>query len=238
VIQVEAANMEAHRFLRDFLTLRRPVLVRDAAANSTARRSWTRRAFEEGFADGMGAIEVDVGPVPNPSRFGVDGKRVSISDYVRFMFNSSDSGDGTSDVAPDYLAVGLDPKSVALKDVELAPQFLRDSFLQPGVPELLIGPSGSGTPLHAHGPSANTLLHGRKAWHLYPPAAMQASSTAAREWAVHDLHMLPSDAEPLQCLQRPGDVMFVPEHWSHAVLNLEDTVAVSTVLTPSLHHLK
>ena len=33
--------------------------------------------------------------------------------------------------------------------------------------------------------------------------------------------------------QEPGDIIYVPAGWGHAVLNLEDTVAVATEIRPN-----
>jgi hypothetical protein len=33
--------------------------------------------------------------------------------------------------------------------------------------------------------------------------------------------------KPLECIQEPGDLLFVPSTWWHSVLNLEESVAVT-----------
>ena len=30
-----------------------------------------------------------------------------------------------------------------------------------------------------------------------------------------------------ECVQRPGDVVYIPENWGHAVVNLADSIAVA-----------
>lgn len=38
---------------------------------------------------------------------------------------------------------------------------------------------------------------------------------------------LPPDQQPIQCTCRAGELIFVPSGWWHAVINLEETVAVT-----------
>merc|ERR1719291_1300672 len=52
------------------------------------------------------------------------------------------------------------------------------------------------------------------------------------DWPVYDWHTivypnLSADRAPLECVQGPGDVLYIPEGWYHAVLNLADSVALS-----------
>ena len=35
----------------------------------------------------------------------------------------------------------------------------------------------------------------------------------------------------LTCLQFPGETIYVPENWGHAVVNVEDSVAVASEFT-------
>ena len=37
-----------------------------------------------------------------------------------------------------------------------------------------------------------------------------------------------SAARPLECIQREGELLYVPEGWYHATVNLGDTVAVAS----------
>lgn len=83
--------------------------------------------------------------------------------------------------------------------------------------QLAAGGRGSGSPAHFHDDAFNILLAGRKRWWLWPPseAAMSRehpSRLAARGGACGARELV----------QEPGDVLYVPNGWGHAVLNLAD----------------
>ena len=80
--------------------------------------------------------------------------------------------------------------------------------------------------MHFHGDAYNVLAHGLKAWYLLPPAQAQYSTVPALAY-VQQLQaglQAGGQAEPLQCLQEPGDLIYVPRGWGHAVLNLNTSV--------------
>jgi hypothetical protein len=113
---------------------------------------------------------------------------------------------------------------------------------------MIIGPKNSGSNIHID-PLAtsawNMLLIGRKLWILFPPdideqelksatslnseSKEKAVDFCAAGWVVHILSNLPVDvySRRVQFVQQPGETIFVPEGWWHAVLNLETTLAVT-----------
>ncbi|KAL3658618.1 hypothetical protein V7S43_016502 [Phytophthora oleae] len=110
----------------------------------------------------------------------------------------------------------------------------------------LIGPKRSGTTLHLDplGTSAwNTLIVGRKRWVLFPPHVPKNLVSGKRhvrgdeddEAVNYFMDLLPrlkraSPPETLQCIefmQYPGETVFIPGGWWHAVFNVDDTVAVT-----------
>lgn len=110
---------------------------------------------------------------------------------------------------------------------------------------LLVGPPRSGAALHRdplHTSAWNASLAGRKRWALLPPdtppelLAPSDDDPDAREPALWFTRTLPRLREalrarglpaPLEQVQAPGEVMFVPAGWWHAVLNLDLTLAVT-----------
>jgi hypothetical protein len=100
---------------------------------------------------------------------------------------------------------------------------------------LALGGSGSGIPFHEHRDAFNEVLVGAKRWSLYPPGAFKRIADAFGfdprrphlEWLRTVLPTLPPAARPLECVQRAGEVLFIPRNWFHATLNMGETVAVA-----------
>lgn len=139
---------------------------------------------------------------------------------------------------PEYFVLRPALDSAVLQDVDLHLSFFRDAFLEVQDAAVHLGPPGSGTPFHSHTHAASALIHGRKEWYLTPPTELLTSRVHPREWSQQVLPFLNETAAPLHCVQRPGDVLYIPDYWSHSVLNLEDTVAVSTTMRPALYQLQ
>ena len=100
---------------------------------------------------------------------------------------------------------------------------------------LALGGSGSGIPWHQHKAAFNEVLLGAKRWSFYPPRIFTAVADEFGfdpkrphvDWLSRVYPKLPTTHRPLECVQRPGDVVFVPKDWFHATANVGDTVAVA-----------
>lgn len=109
----------------------------------------------------------------------------------------------------------------------------------------LIGPERSGSCVHIDplGTSAwNTLLQGRKRWVLFPPGTsktivkgLDVIKKGEDDEAVnYFVDILPRilktyKVQSIEFTQEAGETVFVPGGWWHAVLNIEDTIAVTQV---------
>lgn len=118
----------------------------------------------------------------------------------------------------------------------------------------------SGVSFHFHGPGFSEVIHGAKRWFLYPPYSHTNLSTigshqridlppgfhpdmSVAEWVSNVYPTFDAnggsvsveDKKPLECVIRPGEVLFFPDRWMHATLNVEDYVFfVSVFLDPQL----
>eukprot|EP00808_Paulinella_micropora_P022723 g42600.t1 len=91
--------------------------------------------------------------------------------------------------------------------------------------QFMMGPAGSGSPLHFHIPAWNALIVGRKYWTIYP-SPVSLMSAGPRDVSVLETgaNLLP---KPWHCTQEAGDILFVPNAFVHSVMNLCDSVGVA-----------
>jgi hypothetical protein len=59
------------------------------------------------------------------------------------------------------------------------------------------------------------------------------------DWLEHDMDELIEEGfQAMECIQRQGDILIVPELWGHAVLNTQDSVAVASEVKGSLFRIQ
>ncbi|CAI5445384.1 unnamed protein product [Caenorhabditis angaria] len=104
------------------------------------------------------------------------------------------------------------------------------------LPALSFGIAGAGTgvPFHFHGPGFAEVVHGSKRWFLYPyeqrPKWNPDETTL--EWYLNDYPNLAREDLPLECEMKPGELIYFPDKWWHATLNIQSSVFISTFLSP------
>lgn len=97
---------------------------------------------------------------------------------------------------------------------------------------LMLGAAESAVGWHRHGASVQMTVHGWKRWFLYPegsypPGDGPGGGFSITDWLRVIYPTLPATRAPIECIQRPGDTMYVPGGWYHAVVNLADSMAVT-----------
>ena len=70
------------------------------------------------------------------------------------------------------------------------------------------------------------MTQGRKRWFFYPPSEATFDTKSALSWYHQDY--VPGEA--IECIQEPGDVLFVPDHWAHATINLQTSFGIALEL--------
>ncbi|KAJ8599844.1 hypothetical protein CTAYLR_005622 [Chrysophaeum taylorii] len=174
-----------------------------------------------------------------------DGRSVKLSgsDFVRYA-------ESTDDDSPLYVFdASFAERSEVLGTAFAPPSFLPEDLLdlagekrRPPYRWLLVGPKRSGTWVHVDplGTSAwNTVLRGRKRWVLFEPGTSKHVVEGRGLRAGDDqpvnyfCDILPKirvaypAARRLEFIQHPGDTVFIPGGWWHAVLNLDLTLALT-----------
>jgi hypothetical protein len=221
-------SMSAKKFDAKYLSRDFPVLVRNgsAAAFNELREALRYNKLIEAY----GNDSVTLTPDPyDPS---------STSTTTMHRYAASVTA-GTSTV---HLKEKLDHGDPLRKVVEAhLPPFVSEgtagNWLYQKNVRLGVGPKGTGEPAHYHRASVNTLVYGRARWWLMPPRDAVFSSLPVGKW-------LPDGPERsraigrtvLECVQQPGDLLFVPDFWGYASVNEVASVSVTTEFsTPRIH---
>lgn len=223
----DGSRIDGATFVRDFVSLRRPVLLRGLARDWPALREWTMDALRAHF----GAVSVAVGTIPYAADFARPARRVRLDQYLAYLSNFTIDRVLYED--PLYLFDNeVAVRAPALLDRRLLPLPLPIITAATGGDaertdpvQWMLGPPLSGSPAHFHAHAWNACVVGAKRWFLYPAYAAFYSVRPPVRFAFDPPA---ADAQrPLECIQRAGDVIYVPEDFGHAVLNLHDTMAVA-----------
>ena len=91
-----------------------------------------------------------------------------------------------------------------------------------GLHQLSIGPHGSGAPVHFHEGSFSTLVSGDKLWAMWAPGVSFYSNVPSRNWWTRLFDNGTKIAKPLLCVQKKGEVIYVPPSWSHFTMVLSN----------------
>lgn len=137
---------------------------------------------------------------------------------------------------PLMFASGLKNDSALLEHVPKVPPFLDWGELDGPLGGVALprptqrwhftfGPERAGANPHVHGDAWHALAHGAQRWHLFAPGAERAySAKHARAWMFDD--MPHTTGAGLTCVQRTGDILFIPAGWGHASLHLEQSIGM------------
>lgn len=96
----------------------------------------------------------------------------------------------------------------------------------------MLGSLGSAVGWHSHGATVQMNIYGRKRWFLYPPDKYPPGDGpggcfSLTDWIQIIYPTLKQAHKPIECVLEAGDMIFVPDGWYHAVINLADSVALS-----------
>lgn len=226
---------DTQEFIEQYEKPNRPVVITGAIDHWAARWKWRKDRICEAY----GEVPVRTnGRSTNGRRF-----RLRLFDFLAYASSAN---------REKYLYVFdkkiFDTEDGIEDDFEVPEYFDEDLFElmeeddRPDYRWVLIGPHGSGSPLHTdpHRTSAwNAVVEGCKRVTFYPPHVIPPgvdeelidsdyyASDDTLDWYRNTLPTLAPHERPLECLVMPGDIVFIPSGWWHTVLNIGLTIAVT-----------
>ena len=240
-----SSALTGRQFEQDYLLASRPVMVVGGADQMPAKATWTRDSF---FAR-VGGLPFKAQKLPmwkdELLERSEGGPQVTLGRYFEEVGNG---------LHPRPLSWNNPRNSTLWREMERelswpaamrAPTVWREGADSAGFFGLFMGPGGSGVTMHHHKAAWNALVYGRKLWVLTPPAqssfrraelAYDSFSTegqgwmdeAERRWRGGTGAAAQSGAQRLLfCVQKAGDVLFVPAGWGHSTYNLRESIGVA-----------
>lgn len=256
ISRIRVEEMTLDDFNCQFLLPRCPAILLGAAANWRATARWSS---EDELLKHYGDVPFKVSEIAPPFacakplkielplRVYLDETKATQADFPFYIFER-DLGGPRAPLLEDF-----EPPAYFRDDLYDTTEYTRAFF--PLYRYYVIGVERTGSNLHVD-PSCttawNTLLCGRKRWVLFPPGDSEDYRTRIGASSLRDdrgdvkppaywwldvyPELLASGAAKelgmLEYVQRPGETIFVPFGWWHAVLNIGFTAAVTQNLLP------
>ena len=238
--RVKYKDFTISEFLLKYQQGNKPLIIQNVAEQWNANSFWNWDNFYKAFKK----VKFKIGEDDDENTV-----RVKLKYFFEYMKKNRDD-------SPLYLFekdIG-DKKEYKpiLKNYSVPKYFKDDLFNLLGQTErppyqwFLIGPKRSGTTIHLdplNTSAWNTSLHGYKLWILFPNDVPKWIANGRQfrgpnednEASDYFAKILPrlkasegkENLRYIECVQRPGETIFVPGGWWHAVLNLSDTMAVT-----------
>ncbi|KAJ3092958.1 hypothetical protein HDU96_002568 [Phlyctochytrium bullatum] len=228
------SNLSVEEFIESYAKPNVPVIITDVVPKWPAYGKWN--------LDYLVKVCGDV-------EFRAEAVDVSLETYASYS-KVCGKGNGSFEESPLYLFDRNFANRTGLEKDYCVPEYFRDDLfkvmgdgMRPDYRWLILGPPRSGSTFHLdpNQTSAwNAVISGSKKWLLFPPEVVPpgvypsedgsevTSPVSLAEWFLNHYHEIASSpVKPIECICRAGDLIFVPRGWWHAVMNLEETVAIT-----------
>lgn len=256
----EQGELTFDRFLKEFVQQQRPVLWRRGGevAGMPAVLRWSTKHLIEQVC---GHARVNVAPIPFAEVYNLGTRNITVREYLSQQIGENETFDYDPDFGSDIdldrareICAGMHfagragegsnvPEYLFAAELHrVAPNINEETDFIPReevtyirAPQMAIGPPGSGATMHIHLSAINTCVRGVRRWFLQPPPHAQWCTQVALEYAKQFDATPPSnrDSTILEVVQRPGDMLFVPEFWAHATVNLTNCIAIGQEFIPT-----
>ncbi|KAK7474977.1 hypothetical protein BaRGS_00033788 [Batillaria attramentaria] len=214
--RISVKDLDLERFEAEF-RLKKPVIVTfpNGAADWTVPEKWSQDYLRKTF----GLQQASSGTADNIlGNYGQASEQHSFTDFTdRLMRQTSP---GSSDARWYVWDRGFYKNANISSSLRLPPYFAAR-----------VGATGSGLTFHTHYDAWNGMVFGKKRWFVYPdnkspPGGMKFTN---REWYEIIYPKLTREHRPLECVQEEGEIIYVPEGYYHAVMNIGDSIGFAVV---------
>lgn len=161
-------------------------------------------------------------------------KEMQLKDYIPYLLENEKMPEEN----PFYLNTSFHPTQDLLKDYMVPSYFecrfnnFRNDPERSTLSWIYLAPTNSVTGLHIDTIASsawNLVIYGKKFWVFYPPEQNPflyggAVNPFAPDFVKHELY---KNANPMVCVQEPGETIYTPSGWYHAVLNLKMGVSLT-----------
>eukprot|EP00117_Sycon_ciliatum_P004031 scpid77172/ scgid8567/ JmjC domain-containing protein 8; Jumonji domain-containing protein 8 len=226
ITRVNAANLSLENFAKNFVDAG-PVLIEGIDNNQEFRRECTR----DNLITAYGHRRIKLTTATSTSLVRAP---VSLKYYIENMMQAQ----SVQTPANESLYHFGDTDREEWKSVFDLYNF--PAYQVPGMEPMisfgLAGP-GTGVPMHFHGPTFAQVMYGRKRWFFYPPSqdfrVGYHSDLSMLQWYLEEYPLLDDVTRPLECTLEPNQLLYFPDRWWHSTINIDESVFVSTFLSPS-----
>lgn len=112
------------------------------------------------------------------------------------------------------------------------PQRFASWDLRESANQVFLGATNTGLSWHQHSQAYNVAMYGARHWFLAAPHntmnQVQSTFDWLREWQAPPPEE--RDERVMRCEQRAGDLIYVPQQWWHATLNVQESVGFAQQL--------
>lgn len=222
------------QFLYDYLALQRPVLIR-GAGSGPEMKPFTTSLLRNKLEQEHGRLNIKEIPIPFAETFEYAPHTTTLKSYLdkmRETFNQHKNAGNYSEITPSLFVFQSIPPNFPLLEKFKIPSILNPNQTHISITDLYfhLGPTFSGTPPHFHRSSWNFLVFGESRWFLYPPPSAFYTKLTAWDWwlSVSETEGGGGLEGALQCVQHPGDILFIPDMWGQASINLRESIGLAS----------
>ena len=217
-------NLSSEEFLKEYALPGSPVVLSGIMASWKASTLWTKEFFKSSY----GALQVI-------ARNSEDYEETIVTRFDDYLDRLWSHEERAAYYLKDWVFENVMPELMTHYHL---PAYLQSwtrwlpDLIRPKWRWLFIGPPNTASHLHVdflNTSAWNALISGRKRWLFFSPDQAPYMYRGKVNAFHPDLERYPlfAKAKPMGCIQNPGEIVFTPSGWWHAVMNEDNSISIS-----------